>query len=50
MLRGHPTTPVEWWDRKWLTDRLSRKLGEAWTVGEPRGAGGGAERSGAAGR
>lgn len=49
-LQGHPTTPVEWWDRKWLTDRLSRKLGDAWTVGEPRGGGGGAERSGAAGR
>lgn len=34
MLRGHPTTPVEWWDRKWLTDRLSRKLGDAWSLGQ----------------
>jgi murein DD-endopeptidase MepM/ murein hydrolase activator NlpD len=36
MLRGHPTTPVEWWDRKGLTDRLSRKLGEARTLGKPQ--------------
>lgn len=46
MLRGHPTTPVEWWDRKWLTDRLSRKLGDAWTLGQPgQGGGEGQERA-----
>lgn len=39
MLRGHPTTPVEWWDRKWLTDRLSRKLGDSWSLGQPGQAG-----------
>lgn len=48
LLHGLPVDPVEWWDRKWLTDRLSRKLGDAWTLGQP-GGGASAESSPAAG-
>lgn len=39
LLRGRPTTPVEWWDRHWLEDRIDRKLGDAWDFGEPAGGG-----------
>lgn len=27
LLYGLPVNPVEWWDLKWLTDRIQRKLG-----------------------
>ena len=37
LLQGLPVDPVEWWDRKWLTDRLSRKLGDAWSLGQSGG-------------
>jgi len=29
LLQGEAVNPVEWWDAKWLRDRLKRKLGEA---------------------
>ncbi len=32
VLDGLPVNPVEYWDRHWLTDRLSRKLGDAWNL------------------
>jgi murein DD-endopeptidase MepM/ murein hydrolase activator NlpD len=34
LLQGNPVTPVEWWDDHWLEDRLSRKLGDAWSLEE----------------
>lgn len=37
LLQGLPVDPVEWWDKKWLTDRLSRKLGDVWSLGQPGG-------------
>jgi murein DD-endopeptidase MepM/ murein hydrolase activator NlpD len=27
MLQGLPITPIEWFDRKWIHDRLKLKLG-----------------------
>jgi hypothetical protein len=27
LLHGLPVNPVEWWDLKWITDRIERKLG-----------------------
>jgi murein DD-endopeptidase MepM/ murein hydrolase activator NlpD len=27
LLHGLPVNPIEWWDPKWLTDRVHRKLG-----------------------
>ncbi len=29
MVRGEPVTPVEWWDPKWIRDRVASKLGDA---------------------
>jgi len=29
LLGGVPVTPMEWWDGRWIRDRLARKLGEA---------------------
>lgn len=29
VLQGLAVSPIEWWDTKWLTDRLKRKLGPA---------------------
>ena len=29
MLRGLPVSPIEWFDSKWINDRLKLKLGEA---------------------
>ncbi|HEX2254939.1 MAG TPA: M23 family metallopeptidase [Thermoanaerobaculia bacterium] len=34
LLGGLPVNPVEYWDDHWLTDRLSRKLGDAWSLEE----------------
>lgn len=33
MIRGVPVTPVEWWDPKWIQDRLKLKLGDALPFG-----------------
>ena len=32
VLQGLAVSPIEWWDRKWLTDRLERKLGPAFPL------------------
>ena len=29
LVQGQPVNPVEWWDGKWIEDRLHRKLAEA---------------------
>ena len=29
LVGGHPVNPVEWWDPKWMQDRVLRKLAEA---------------------
>ena len=29
LVGGHPVNPVEWWDPKWMQDRVLRKLVEA---------------------
>ena len=29
LLNGHPVNPVEWWDPKWMQDRVFRKITEA---------------------
>jgi murein DD-endopeptidase MepM/ murein hydrolase activator NlpD len=29
LLNGHPVNPVEWWDPKWIQDRVLRKIAEA---------------------
>ena len=29
LVAGRMVTPVEWWDRHWITDRVERKLAEA---------------------
>ncbi len=29
MVNGHPVNPVEWWDTKWMQDRVFRKITEA---------------------
>jgi murein DD-endopeptidase MepM/ murein hydrolase activator NlpD len=29
LLHGYPVTPVEWWDAKWIRDRVALKLGSA---------------------
>ena len=29
LVGGHPVNPVEWWDPKWIEDRVLRKLAEA---------------------
>jgi hypothetical protein len=29
LVNGHPVNPVEWWDPKWMQDRVLRKIGEA---------------------
>lgn len=42
LLYGLPVNPVEWWDPKWLNDRIQRKLG-APLAGAPAAAG---QRSG----
>jgi murein DD-endopeptidase MepM/ murein hydrolase activator NlpD len=34
MIRGTPVNPVEWWDGKWINDRLKSKLGAALPYGE----------------
>jgi murein DD-endopeptidase MepM/ murein hydrolase activator NlpD len=36
MIRGTPVNPVEWWDGKWINDRLKSKLGAALPYGESR--------------
>jgi murein DD-endopeptidase MepM/ murein hydrolase activator NlpD len=39
LLHGYPVTPVEWWDAKWIRDRVALKLGSALpataNLGEP---------------
>ncbi len=29
LVAGHPVNPVEWWDSKWMQDRVLRKIAEA---------------------
>ncbi|MSO81958.1 MAG: M23 family metallopeptidase [Acidobacteria bacterium] len=29
LVHGHPVNPVEWWDPKWMQDRVLRKIAEA---------------------
>ena len=29
LVNGHPVNPVEWWDQKWMQDRVLRKIAEA---------------------
>ena len=29
LVNGHPVNPVEWWDSKWMQDRVFRKVTEA---------------------
>jgi murein DD-endopeptidase MepM/ murein hydrolase activator NlpD len=29
LLNGQPVNPVEWWDTKWMQDRVFRKIAEA---------------------
>ena len=29
LVNGHPVNPVEWWDPKWMKDRVLRKIAEA---------------------
>ena len=29
LVNGHPVNPVEWWDPKWMQDRVLRKIAEA---------------------
>jgi murein DD-endopeptidase MepM/ murein hydrolase activator NlpD len=29
LVNGHPVNPVEWWDPKWIQDRVLRKIAEA---------------------
>jgi hypothetical protein len=29
LLNGQPVNPVEWWDTKWMQDRVFRKVTEA---------------------
>ena len=29
LVNGHPVNPVEWWDSKWMQDRVLRKIAEA---------------------
>jgi GTP-binding protein len=29
LVNGHPVNPVEWWDPKWMQDRVLRKISEA---------------------
>jgi murein DD-endopeptidase MepM/ murein hydrolase activator NlpD len=29
LLHGHPVSPVDWWDAKWIRDRVAPKLGAA---------------------
>ena len=33
LVNGHPVNPVEWWDPKWMQDRVLRKITEAGTSG-----------------
>lgn len=38
LMRGKPVNPVEWWDDKWIRDRLKSKLGAALPYGEAEAA------------
>ena len=29
LVDGHPVNPVEWWDPKWMQDRVLRKISAA---------------------
>ena len=29
LVNGRPVNPVEWWDRKWMQDRVLRKIAAA---------------------
>lgn len=33
LVNGHPVNPVEWWDPKWMQDRVLRKITEAGGTG-----------------
>jgi hypothetical protein len=33
LVNGQPVNPVEWWDPKWMQDRVLRKIAEAGVVG-----------------
>lgn len=37
LLRGMPVNPVEWWDGKWIADRIKSKLGDALPFAAPGG-------------
>jgi murein DD-endopeptidase MepM/ murein hydrolase activator NlpD len=41
LVGGHPVNPVEWWDPKWMQDRVLRKIVEAGVPAEASGGGGG---------
>jgi murein DD-endopeptidase MepM/ murein hydrolase activator NlpD len=43
LLHGYPVTPVEWWDPKWIRDRIASKLGTALPAAATLGGGPGAE-------
>jgi murein DD-endopeptidase MepM/ murein hydrolase activator NlpD len=38
LLHGLPVNPIEWWDLKWLTDRVQRKLGAPLAAAAPAAA------------
>ncbi|OFW01090.1 MAG: hypothetical protein A3I61_13950 [Acidobacteria bacterium RIFCSPLOWO2_02_FULL_68_18] len=41
LVGGHPVSPVEWWDPKWMQDRVLRKIAETGASGRAAGGGGG---------
>jgi murein DD-endopeptidase MepM/ murein hydrolase activator NlpD len=47
LLHGYPVTPVEWWDPKWIRDRIASKLGAALPATAELGAPAGGEARGA---
>jgi murein DD-endopeptidase MepM/ murein hydrolase activator NlpD len=41
LLNGHAVNPVEWWDPKWMQDRVLRKIADAVLPARASGGGGG---------
>ncbi len=39
LLGGHAVTPIDWWSRQWVDDRIVRKLRQAAPTDEPAAAG-----------